>query len=163
MADQPEPCAELIIRPLEERYARRHARVTRRLELAGTMEMEEKLPDGNADGELHFDQLLMAKRDAAARTGGAIRMGEVIEQIIARDKLDRPFSPPARIPAPSTPQRAWPSGLNAYLPPFRRRVNSLDNDEPERPVWPPRRSHLEFDDNDYEQEEDTETEPPRRR
>ena len=33
---------------------------------------------------------------------------------------------------------------------------SSDEEEPERPVWPPRRPHLEFDDGDYEQEEDTE-------
>ena len=30
-------------------------------------------------------------------------------------------------------------------------------------MWPPRRPHLEFDDGDYEQEEDTEPEPLRRR
>ena len=35
VADQPEPGAELIIRQPEERFARRHARVTKRLELAG--------------------------------------------------------------------------------------------------------------------------------
>ena len=30
-------------------------------------------------------------------------------------------------------------------------------------MWPPCRPHLEFYDGDYEQEEDTEQEPPRRR
>ena len=40
VADQPEPGAELIIRHPEERFARRHARITRRLELAGAIEME---------------------------------------------------------------------------------------------------------------------------
>ena len=49
------------------------------------------------------------------------------------------------------------------MPPFRRRVDSTDEDEPERPVWPPRRPHLEFDDGDYEQEEDTEPQLVRRR
>ena len=78
VADQPEPVAKLIIRHPEERFARRHARVTRRLELAGAMDMEEKLPDGDADGELHGDQLLVAERVAASRPGGAIRMGDVI-------------------------------------------------------------------------------------
>ena len=163
MADQPEPGAELIIRHPEERFARRHARVTRRLELAGAMEIEEELPNGEADGELHADQLLMAELVVAARPGCAIRMGEVIERIIARDNLERPVSPLARMPAPPTQQRAWPSGLNANLPPFRRRLDSFDEDEAERPVWPPRRPHLEFDDGDYEQEEDTEPEPPKRR
>ena len=37
VADQPEPGADLIIRQPEERFARRHARVTRRLKLAGAM------------------------------------------------------------------------------------------------------------------------------
>ena len=119
LADQPEPGAELIIRHREERFVRRRARVTRRLELAGAMEMEEEeLPDGDADGELHGDQLLDTDRVAAARPGGAIRMGDVIERIIARDNLTRPVSPPTRMPAPPMPQRAGPSGLNAHLPPF---------------------------------------------
>ena len=30
-------------------------------------------------------------------------------------------------------------------------------------MWPPRRPHLEFDDGDYEQEENTEPQPVRRR
>ena len=64
--------------------------------------------------------------------------------------------------APLPPQRAEPSGLYAHLPPFRRRVDSSDEEEPERPVLPPRRPHLEFDDGDYEQEEDTEPQPVRR-
>ena len=67
------------------------------------------------------------------------------------------------MPAPPTQQRAGPSRLNAHLPPFRRRVNSSDQDEPERLVWPPCRPHLEFDDGDYEQEEDTEPKPPKQR
>ena len=90
-------------------------------------------------------------------------MGDVIERIIARDNLERPVSPPARMPVPPTQQLAGPSGLNAHLAPFLRRVDSFDEDEPERPVWPPRRQHLEFDDGDHEQEEDTEPEPPKRR
>ena len=163
IADQPEPGAELIIRHPEERFARRHSRVTRRLELVGAIEMDEQLPDGDADGELHIDQLLVAERVAAARPGGAIRICDVIDQIIARDNLERPISPPARMPEPPTPQRVGPSGLNAHLPPFRRRIDSSDEDEPVRPVWPPRRPHLELEDGDYEQESDVEPEPPRRR
>ena len=53
--------------------------------------------------------------------------------------------------------------MNAHLPPFRRRVDSSDEEEPEPPVWPPSRPRLEFDVGDYEQEEDIEPEPPRRR
>ena len=130
IADQPEPGAKLIIRHPQERFARRHARVTRRLEVAGAIKMEVELPDGDADGKLHGDQLLVAKRVAAARPAGAIRMVQVIERIIARDNLERPLSPLAWMPAPPTPQRAWPSGLNAHLPTFRRRVDSSDEDKP---------------------------------
>ena len=73
VADHPEPGAELIIWHREERFGRRRARVTRHLELAGAMEIEEEeLPDSDADGELHGDQLLVAERVAAARPGGAI-------------------------------------------------------------------------------------------
>ena len=90
-------------------------------------------------------------------------MGNVIERIIARDNLARPVSQPARMPQPPTPQRVGPSGLNAHLPPFRRRVDSSDEKKPERPVWPPRRPRLEFDLADFEQEEDTAPEPLRHR
>ena len=163
IADQPEPGAALIIRHPEKRFARRHARVTRRLELVGALNLEEELPDGDAEGELHRDQLLLTERVAAARPGGAIRMGDVIERIIARDKLERPISPAARMPEQPTPQRAGPSGLNAHLPPFRRRIDSSDEDEPVRPVLPLRRPHLAFEDGDYEQEKDTEPQPVRLR
>ena len=67
------------------------------------------------------------------------------------------------MPEPPTPQRAEQSGLNAHLPPFRRRIDSSDEEEPVRPVWPPRCPHLELMDGDYEQESDVEPEPPRRR
>ena len=156
VADQPEPGVELIIWHPEERFVH----VIRRLELAGAMEMEEKLLDNGAERELHGDQLLMAERIAAARSGGAIRMNEVIEQIIARDNFGRPVSPPARMPAPPTQQRTGPSGLNANSVPFRLRADSFDEDEPKGPTMPPRRPHLKFDNGDYEQE-DTELQPVR--
>ena len=125
--------------------------------------MEEELPDGDADGELHGDQLIVAEQVAATRPGGAIRMGDMIERINAGDNLERPIWPPARMPEPPTPQRAGPSGLNAHLPPFRCRIDSSDKDEPDRPVWPFCRPHLQLENGDYEQESDAETEQSRRR
>ena len=163
IADQPEPGAELIIRHPEKRFDRRHGRVTRRLKLADQMDMEEEVPIGDADGELHGDQLLVAERVVASRPCGAIRMGDVIERIIARHNIKRPISPPARMPDPPTPQRAKPSGLNAHLPPFHRRIDSSNKDERVQQVWTFRRPHLELKDGDYEQESDAEPEPPRRR
>ena len=58
-------------------------------------------------------------------------------------------------------ERAGPSGLTAHLPPFRRRVDSSDEEKPERTVWPPRCPCMELYEGDYEQEEDAEREPPR--
>ena len=163
VADQPEPCAEPIIRHPEKRFDRKHARVTRRLELAGAINMKEEMPDGDADGVLHGDQLLVAERVAASRPDGAIRMRDVIERIIARDNLERPVSPPVRMPAPAKPQRAKPSERNAHAPPFRRRIDSSDEVEPKRPVWPPRRPRLELEDADYEQDGNAVPVPPRHR
>ena len=72
-------------------------------------------------------------------------MGDVIEWIIARDHLERPVSPPPLTPLPpplQAQQRAEPSGLNIHLPLFRRRVYLSDEEDLERPVWPPiRRAH----------------------
>ena len=163
IAYYPEPGAELIIRHPEKRFDLRHARVIRRLKLAGAIEMEEELPDGDADGELNGDQLLMVERVAAARLGGAIWIGNVIERIIAYDNIKRPNFSPAYLAAPPPTQRAKPSGLNARLPPFRRHVQSSDEEEPEQPVWPQLRFNLLFDEGDYEQKEDTEPQPVRRR
>ena len=158
VADLPEPGAELVIRHNEERFDRKHAMVTKRLKIVDARDMVTLLPDDDFEGELHGDQLLAAEREADARPGAAIRMSEVIERIIARDNLERPVSPPPRMPPPPSLQRAGPSGLNAHLPAFRRQVDSSDEDEPDRPVWPPRRPHLEFEKGDYEQEY-AETEP----
>ena len=144
VADQPEPGAKLIIQHSKERFAKKHARVTERLELAGAINMEKELTGEDADDELHGDQLLVVERVAASRPGGAIQMGDVIERIIARDHLERPLSPPARMRTLFTSQRAWPSGLNAHMPPFRRRVDSLDEEELKRPVCPPRCPRLEL-------------------
>ena len=57
VADQPEPGAELIIRHFEKQFIRRHARMTRRFELAGTIKMEEELFNVDAAVELNGDQL----------------------------------------------------------------------------------------------------------
>ena len=153
----------VVVRPCRnERYeaqlARKHAKVVKKARVL----RPDNGDDGNSDGELHGNQLLVAKWEAAVPPGNAIRMGDVIEQIIARKHLKRPVSPPAWMPPPPTPKRAGPSELNAHLLPFRRRVNSLDEEEPERPVWPPRRPRLELEEADYEQDENAEPEPPRR-
>ena len=105
----------------------------------------------------------MDEQMSNARPDCPIRIGKVIVQIIARDNLERPVSPSALMPTLPTHHCAGPSGLNAHLPSFRPRVDSSDEDEPDRPVWPPRRPNLEFDDGDFEEEENTEPELPKRK
>ena len=86
MADKPVPGAKLIIRHREKRFTRTHVRLSRRLERAGVSNMEkEKLPNGDAYGELHADQILVAGKVAAARLGGVIGIGDLIKPFIARD------------------------------------------------------------------------------
>lgn len=115
------------------------------------------------EGEILNILLLVVKRTVNARPGEAIRMVEIIERMIARENLDRPISRPFSIQAPPTPQRVGPCGLDDHLPPFRRRVDFFDDEEPVRPVLPPGRPHLEFDEEDYEQETNAEPEPLRLR
>ena len=140
----------------EAQLARKHARVVKK---ARALRLD-NINNGDSDGKLHGNQLLVAEREAAARPGGAIKMGDVIERIIARDNLERPVSPPARMPPT---QRVEPSRLNAHAPPFRRRVDSSDEEEPEQPVWPPRRPRLELEEADFEPDKNAEPEPPRNR
>ena len=69
----------VVVRPSRnERYeaqlARKHARVVKKARALRPDTGE----DGDSDGELHGNQLLVAERDAASRPGGAIRMGDVI-------------------------------------------------------------------------------------
>ena len=79
---------------------------------------------------------------AAPRQNGAIRMGEVIDKMIARNNLDRLVPLPDKMSKPLTLQRAIASGLNAHLPPFRSRIDLSDEDETVRPLWPPRRPQM---------------------
>ena len=63
---------------------------------------------------LNGAQLRRAERAAAARPGAAIRMGDVLERIIARDHIHMPDSPPKRMPVllpQPTPERAGTSEL----------------------------------------------------
>ena len=50
VVDLPEHDAELIIKHRKERFTRKHARVTKRLELAVVMDMAKMLPNGDALG-----------------------------------------------------------------------------------------------------------------
>lgn len=112
--------------------------------------MEKGLLDCDADSELHNEQFLVAERVTAARPGCANGMGHLIEQIIARDTIERPISPATRMPQQPKHKRAKLSQLNVHLTPFRRRINSCDKTIKILPVWPHCRAHLKLDDGDYE-------------
>ena len=67
------------------------------------------------------------------------------------------------MPTRSTPQGANTSGRNAHAPPFCRRVDSFDKEEPARPLWLLRRLLIELEEADYKTNENAKPEPPRRR
>ena len=48
------------------------------------------------------------------------------------------------------------------MPLFRRCVDSSDEEEAERPVWPLRRLRLELEEEDFELDKNAEQEPPKR-
>ena len=107
VADHPKPGAELVIKHIKKHFNSLHARVIRSIQQYN--EMEENHSD--IEDEIYGDNLLMAENRAVSRPGSAIRMGEVIEQICARNNLKRPVSPQTRMPAPPTPQSAGPRDL----------------------------------------------------
>ena len=127
VADQLKPGAKLIIRHRTKRFARIHARVTRRLEFAGKMEILKKLLNGDADGKLLNEQLLIIEQMAAARPNGAFQISDVIERIIARDNFERPVLLLAPMPVPQKSQRAKPSKLNDDMLHFCRFVDLSNN------------------------------------
>ena len=94
--------------------------------------MNKMLPDGDAENELNSEQLLVTERVATAQPGGVIRIIYLIKRYTVCDNLKRPVLPPAQMPAFPTPRRAGPSGLNGYLPAFRRQVNFFNKGEPKR-------------------------------
>ena len=117
--ENPEPYQTTRLAAKQElRFKRRNARVTKVLAKRGRRDSNgeeiggdeyEQVPDGDENGELDGAQLRRAERAAAARPGAAIRMGDVLERIIARDHIHMPDSPPKRMPVllpQPTPERA---------------------------------------------------------
>ena len=86
----------------EARLQRKHALAVKR---ARRGQFENISEDDEA--EVQGDDLIQAQRAAVARTAPSIRINTVIERICARDHLERPTSPPLRMPPPPpSPQRA---------------------------------------------------------
>ena len=79
--------------------------------------------DGDSNGELYYNQLLVAERAANAGPGGAIWISDVIKRIISRDHFERYILPHAKMPPT---QRAAPSKRNSQAPPFRLKIDSYN-------------------------------------
>ena len=116
----------------ELRFKRNHERVVKTVakrarrdstgeEIGG--DEYEQVSEGDENGELNDAQLRQAERATANRPGAAIRIGDAIERICARENLQMPDSPPKRMPPPS-PQRAGKS-YNGLMPQLL--LNSVRN------------------------------------
>ena len=117
----------------ELRFKRNHERVVRTVakpakrdstgEEIGSDEYEQ-VPEGDENGELNDAQLRQAERVTANRPGAAIRIGDAIERICARENLQIPDSPPKRMPPPS-PQRAGKSYNGLMFQLLHKSVHNL--------------------------------------
>ena len=74
----------------------------------------EQVPEGDENGERNDAKLRQAELATADCPGAAIRIGEAIERMCARENLQVPDSPPKQLPPP-TPQLAGKS-YNRLMP-----------------------------------------------
>ena len=83
------PPRESIDKCKDKRYKKKNKQVQNKLaelqmaENESDWEYGDEIPDGDAHGELHGEALHQAERAAAARPGLAVRMGDVIERLMA--------------------------------------------------------------------------------
>ena len=84
------PPRESIDKCKDKRYKKKNKQVQKKLAELQMAENEsdweyegDEVPDGDAHGELHGEALHQAERAAAARPGLAVRMGDVIERLMA--------------------------------------------------------------------------------
>ena len=107
---------ELRFKRNDERVVRAIAKRARRDSTGEEIKNDEyeQVPEGDENGELNDAQLRQAERATTNRPGAAIRIGDAIERICARENLQIPNSPPKRMRPPS-PQRAGKS-YNRLMP-----------------------------------------------
>jgi hypothetical protein len=145
------PGDELVVERKENRFDRRHQLVLKKVAAQGRRDSNgenfddlvagEELPDGYEHGEIHGADLERAERAAAARQGVGGRLGQALIDIMNRQNLQMPDSPPRLMPTP-VHQRPGPSGTNrpAGSEPKRRLIlYSSDEEEEPRPraIWLP--------------------------
>jgi len=115
----------LLVVNRELRFKRKNARVAKLLSKRNRRDSNgdeiggddfEQVPDGDENGELDGAQLQRAERAAAARPGAAIRMGDVIERIIAANHLRMPNSPPKRLPMLLPQPNPQSAGMSYDIP-----------------------------------------------
>ena len=95
--EHPEAGNDLHIVTREERN---EARLQRKHQLALKRSKQQYRENSSDDDEVEADgdDLIVAQRAAAARPGAVVRINDVIERIVARQNLERPTSPPPRMP-----------------------------------------------------------------
>jgi hypothetical protein len=95
--EQPEAGNDLHVVTREERN---EARLQRKHQLAVKMATKQNRENSSDEdeAEVQGDDLVVAQRAAAARPGTSVRINDVIERICARNNLERPMSPPPRMP-----------------------------------------------------------------
>ena len=112
--EQPEAGNDLQIESREKieeaRLQRKHSLAVKRARRTQPEDISE-----NDEAEVQGDDLIQAQRAAVARPPPSVRINTVIERICARDHLERPTSPPLRMPPPPSPQRAAKVVLNNLI------------------------------------------------
>jgi hypothetical protein len=154
-----EPGSEILVEHREQRFRRKHARVVRKLASLAQLNdqatedeaVHEPMPDAGGD-LLDGVELQQAEREAAARPGLAVRMGEALENIIAHHGLARPVSPPLRMP-PVPARRAGPSGDSIVRPPHAKRARAILSSSDEELGEQPDHHHHHNEEDDAEKNE----------
>jgi len=96
---------------------------------------DDNVPDGDTQGELHGEALHQAERAAAARPGLAVRMGDVIERLMA-NATSQSRDPPAEEPESeenftpvAEPDEASEAGSDWQAFPWEQPVSEPDENE----------------------------------
>ena len=86
----------------EARLQRRHVLAVKKVRQSAPVDIS----DEDDEPDLHGEDLVSAKRAAAARPGASGRVNAAIDELLTRMNVARPFSPPPRMPPTPSVQRA---------------------------------------------------------
>ena len=109
--EQPEAGNDLHVVTREQRHEERLQRKHQLAVKRAKQRNRENSSDDDED-EVQGDDLILAQRAAAARPGTSVRMNDVLEHIIATHHLERPTSPPPRMPTERAGKIIVDTGIN---------------------------------------------------